>query len=272
MLYDNRLHIINTQPPLFMLAHFLTAQIFNFLLIFCRVGAGVMTLPGIGETYVSARIRVIFALLLTLIVLPFLSHLMPALPASGLMLFLLITNEIIIGLFISTVARILISATHVAGMIISLQAGISSAVIYDPNQSSQGSVIGNFLGIITVIVLFATDLHYLMLRGIVESYSVFAPGKLLPVADFTDTISHLVSDTFLVAIQIASPLLIIGTLLFLAAGIIGRLMPTLQVFAVLTAPQLLIGFFIFITCFSGMMLFYMEFYHERLVSILSYLK
>lgn len=231
-----------------------------------------MVMPGFGESYVSARVRVIFALMITLLLLPLLAKTLPALPDSIFILLLLMLEEILIGLFIGSICQILISATHIAGMIISLQAGISSAVVYDPNQSSQGSIIGNLMGILVVVLLFATDLDHLMLRGITESYSVFRPGKFPPLNQMVETVTHLVSDTFTMAVKISAPLIIIGTLLFLAAGIVGRLMPTLQVFAVLTSPQLLIGFFVLITSFSGIMLFYMEFYKDQMLGIMAYLK
>jgi flagellar biosynthetic protein FliR len=255
-----------------MLAHFLISQIFSFFLIFCRLGSALMVLPGFGETYVSANIRLCFALFVSLVLMPALGPAMPPFPQSNLLLFLIIANEILIGVFIATVCKIIIAVTHVAGAIFSVQSGISSAVIFDVNQSSQGTLIGNFFGIITIVLLFATDLHYLMLRGITESYAVFPVGRLPPLGDFAKTIAHTVSDTFAIAAQISAPILIIGTLLFLGAGVISRLMPSIQVFFVLTAPQLLVGFFIFITTFSAIMLAYMEFYKDRIMAIMGYLK
>ena len=231
-----------------------------------------MLIPGFGEVYVSTRIRLILALAISLILSPVLSNIMPQFPNSVLRLLLIITNEIFIGLFIGAICKMIISVTHVAGMIISLQIGISSAVIYDPNQSSQGSLIGNLMGLMTILFLFATNLHHVMLRGVTESYMVFAPGKMPPLHDFAMTISHLASDSFIMAVQISAPLIIVGTLMFLAAGIIGRLMPTLQVFSVLTSPQLLVGFFILMTSFSAIMLYYIEFYREKIAFVFGYLK
>jgi len=255
-----------------MLEHFLISQIFSFFLIFCRVGSGIMVLPGYGETYVSANIRLCFALMVTLVLTPVLGPAMPPLPPSNTILFLMVANEILIGIFIGTICKTIIAVTHIAGAIFSVQAGVSSAVIFDVNQSSQGSIVGNFFGIITIVLLFSTNLHYMMLRGITESYTVFPVGKLPPLGDFASTIAHITSDTFTTAVQISAPVLITGTLLFLGAGIISRLMPTIQVFFVLVAPQLMVGFFIFITTFSAIMLFYMEFYKDRIMAIMGYLK
>ncbi len=255
-----------------MLEHFLISQIFAFFLIFCRVGSGIMVLPGFGETYVSARIRLSLALIISLLLTPLLISTIPPIPASSLTLALLITAEVLTGILIGSICQILISIMHIAGTVLSVQAGVSSAVVFDVTQQSQGSIIGNFLGIIAVVLIFTTNLHHVMIRGITESYTVFAPGKFPPIGDFAQTAAHMVSDTFNMAIQISAPLIIVGTLVFVGAGIISRLMPTMQVFFVIIAPQLMVGFFIIITTFSAFMLWSLEFYKDKLASFITYLK
>lgn len=255
-----------------MLQHFLISQIYTFLLIFVRIGSGVMVMPGFSETYVPQTVRLVFVLMISLIMTPVLSHVMPPIPSSGIAFTLLILGEILIGVFVGTICQILIAVTHVAGMIFSIQAGVSSAVIFDVDQNSQGSLIGNFLGILTIVLLFTTDLHHMMLRGVTESYAIFVPGKFPPLGEFVGSIAHTVSDVFTMAVQIAAPLIITGTLLFLGAGVISRLMPTVQIFFVITAPQLLLGFFVFVTTFSAIMLFYLDFYREKMMAIMGYLK
>jgi flagellar biosynthetic protein FliR len=254
------------------LEQFIVSQIFSFFIIFCRIGSGLIVLPGFGETYVSPRIRLSIALAISFLLTPVLGKLIPALPSSSLALALLVISEILIGIFIGFLCNILISVTHVAGMIFSFQAGVSSAVVYDVSQSSQGSLIGNFLGMMTIVLLFTTNLHLLMLRGITESYSVFIPGQFPPLAHFVEAMTRLLSDSFVMAVQITMPIIVVATLLFLGAGILSRLMPTIQVFFLITSPQLLIGFFIFTTTFSAMMLWYMEFYREKLTWFLGFLK
>ena len=210
--------------------------------------------------------------MISLLLLPLLGKTMPAVPASGLALMLLVVSEVTIGLFIGLICNMLISATHTAGMIFSFQSGMSSAVVYDVTQSSQGSLLGNFMGLLTLVLVFSTGLHHLMLRAITESYTVFVPGHFPPLHDFMETAARTAADTFAIAAQLATPLIVIGTVLFLGAGVLARLMPTLQIFFLITAPQLLINVFILMTCFSAIMLWYMEFYREKLMTIFSYVK
>jgi flagellar biosynthetic protein FliR len=128
------------------------------------------------------------------------------------------------------------------------------------------------MGLLALVLIFSTGLHHLMLRGITESYLVFIPGHWPPLHDFVETAVRTLADTFVIALQVATPLIVVGTLLFLGAGILSRLMPTMQVFFVIVPPQLLINFFIITTTFSAIMLWYMEFYREKLMTIFSYVK
>jgi flagellar biosynthetic protein FliR len=254
-----------------MIEQYLVTQIFTFILIFTRIGAGIMVLPGFGESYVPQRIRLSFALIISLILTPFLEHIMPRVPVSGFAFFILITAEFLTGLFIGTICNILISVTHIAGMIFSFQSGLSSAVLYDVTQSSQGSLIGNFLGLMVIVLIFSTGMDTVMLRGVTESYTVFVPGQFPPLHDFVETATRLVSDTFIMSIQITTPFIIAGTLLFLGGGVISRLMPTVQVFFLITAPQLIINFIVLTGAFSAMLLWYMDFFREHLTHFTGYL-
>lgn len=87
-----------------MLSQFLAAELFAFLLIFCRMGSAIMLLPGFGEAYVSPRVRLLFALMLSLLLVPVIRSL-PPLPTSVLGLFNIMIAEILIGLFIGGLTR-----------------------------------------------------------------------------------------------------------------------------------------------------------------------
>src|SRR5436309_1219260 len=109
-----------------MLSHFLISELFAFLLIFCRLGSAIMLLPGFGEAYVAPRIRLMLALMFSLILTPVI-HFPPA-PATVSGLLFLMTGEILAGLFIGGLARMLIAAMHVAGTVIAYQSSLASAL------------------------------------------------------------------------------------------------------------------------------------------------
>jgi flagellar biosynthetic protein FliR len=243
---------------------FLVSEIFAFMLIFTRVGSGVMVLPGIGEGYVSARVRLVFALIASLAMMPALSPLMPTIPGSPLALIVIIASEVLTGLFFGLMARILLSTMHTVGMILSYQSSLATATMFDSSQAGQGTAIGNFLGMLALVLLFITDLHHLMLRGLYDSYALFPPGNFAPVGDFAEVMSRLVGDTFVVAMKMASPLIAIGLLSYISSGVLSRLMPNMQVFFVIVPPQIWLSFAIISMVLSGMMLWYMEYLENYL--------
>ena len=228
-----------------------------------------MILPGFGEAYVPVRIRLLLAAMFSLLLAPVLQNL-PHMPSNIMSLFNLLLAEIMIGIFLGGLSRMLISAIHMAGMIIAYQSSLASAVTQDLTLSqAQGTSLGNLLGVAALVLLFTTDLHHLILRGLADSYTLFTAGQFPQVGDFANHATHTMSSSFQMAMQIAAPHLVIGLMIYLGAGIIARLMPNIQIFFLLMAPQLLISFFILMICFSAMMLWYMEYFKDSLGSFLA---
>lgn len=252
-----------------MLEKILISQLFAFLLVFCRTGSAIMILPGFGEAYVPARVRLLLAAMFAIVLAPAIPAL-PAVPSTIPALASLIVAEILIGLFLGGLSRMLIGAIHMAGMIIAYQSSLSSAVVQDlTHAQTQGTALGNLLGVSALVLLFATDMHHLMLRGLAESYSLFTAGQFPQVEDFANHATHTMDSSFHMAMQLAAPHLVVGLLLYLGAGIISRLMPNIQIFFIMSAPQLLISFFILMVSGSAIMLLYMDYIKNSLTSFLA---
>ncbi len=241
---------------------FLVSQIFTALIIFCRVGSGLMVLPGFGEGYVSMRVRLLLALSISVLLTPLLQSSMPPIPDSPLSLLVLLVGEIMIGIAIAMVCRFIISVMHIAGMVIAYNASLALAMQFDTTQASQGSLIGNLLSLSAVVLLFTMDMHFVMLRGLGDSYTLFQPGVFPPVDDLAMYYSRLLSDVFRVAIQIASPSIVIGLLIYLVAGILARLMPTMQVFFVIMPVQIFLALFILSAIYVSIMMEFTNFFTE----------
>lgn len=252
-----------------MLSEWLVTELFALFLVFCRLGSAVMLLPGFGELYVPVRIRLLFALSFSFLVAPVIGNL-PALPESVPALFVLVVAETLIGTFIGGLTRILISAVSMAGTIISLQANLASLMTVDVTQiQGQAQVLSNFLSISALILLFSTNMHHVMLEAIVDSYSLFLPGVFPDLGEFSHHATKLLNSAFNMAMQMSAPFIVIGTILYLAMGIIARLIPNIQVFFVMTAPQILLNFFLLMVLMSGMMLWYLDYFKSSLTAFLA---
>jgi flagellar biosynthetic protein FliR len=252
-----------------MLSQFLTSQIFAFLLIFCRLGSAMMLLPGFGEAYVAPRVRLMLALMFSLTLVPVV-HNLPPLPATVTELFGIMIAEIAVGLFFGAITRMLIATVHMAGMIIAYQASLISALVPDIAQGqSQVTSLGNFLSMAVVVLLFTTDLHHLMLKSLADSYTLFLPGHFPLVEDFSTHAVQTMNGAFRMAMQMAAPYIVVGIILFLAMGIIARLMPNIQIFFIMVAPQLLLSFFIFMVTISSVLMWYMDYFKDSLSGFLA---
>ena len=97
-------------------------------------------------------------------------------------LLVLMLHEIVIGIVLGATARVTLSALQVAGSVIAQQLGLGFVTAVDPTQGQQGLLIGNFLTILGVTLLFATDSHHLVIAALNESYRIFSPGEMFRAA------------------------------------------------------------------------------------------
>ena len=221
------------------------AQVWAGGLLFARLGAIVMLLPGIGEAYVPARVRLSLALLLALALYPIVGHTLPALPATlgGTVGWIL--RELIVGLAIGAILRIFMQALTTAGEIVSLQTTLSFAQTANPMQAAPGSTLSAFLALLGVTLVFATNTHHLFIGAIVGSYELVAPANPLVVADFTTMAVRTMSQSFLLGVQLAAPVLVFAVVFNLASGLVARVMPAFQVYFAAAPLSVLLGLSIF---------------------------
>jgi len=244
------------------------AELFPYLLIFLRIGAGLMLLPPFGEGSVPGRSRLHLAIALSVIVAPLVEQYVPAMPPDFAEAALLVIREVAIGLAIGAVTRLVLSALHVAGMVMAFQSSLAAALFFDPNQGQQTGVIANFLNLLVILLIFATDMHHLLLRALIESFMVFRPEAMPPIEDFANLAAQVVSDAFALGVQLAAPLLIVGFLLYLVAGVINRLVPQIQVFFVVLPLQVLTAFVVLMLTLSAVMMWFMRHFDDAVGAFL----
>jgi flagellar biosynthetic protein FliR len=237
----------------------LPADVMVFALVFSRVGTMVMVLPALGEANVPPRARLALALALTLVMAPVVGNAYPP-AAAGTVLSTtgLIVMEIAIGLAVGLIVRMMLGAVQVAGNVIATQTGLAFSQIFDANQGTQSALVSMFLSLLAITLIFASDLHHLLIAGIEHSFALFPPGRLPPVADFMTLAIETVSGLFATGLQMSAPFLVFGLIVYAAAGVIARMMPQLQVFFIAMPLNILAGFVILGLCLSTMMFWFLE--------------
>jgi flagellar biosynthetic protein FliR len=232
---------------------FLPALAAAFLLAFARVGTMVMLLPGVGEMNLPARVRLTMALVLTAILLPAHQKAYAVdLKAFGPMLTMLF-QELIVGAVLGLTARLAISALQVAGSVVAQQLGLGFVTSVDPTQNQQGVIVGNFLSVLGITLIFATDLHHLVIAGMNDSYAIFQPGEMPIVGDVAQHVTKIIATSFRIGIQLSAPFLVFGLLFNLGLGVLSRLMPQMQVFFIGLPLSILLGFLLLVLVIGSMM-------------------
>jgi flagellar biosynthetic protein FliR len=230
-----------------------------FMLCFARIGTMVMLLPGLGELTVSPRVRLTLALVLTMVILPlhrsaYQLDLRAFLPVVQMMF-----QEMLIGAVLGLLSRLTVSALQVAGVVVAQQMGLGFVTAVDPTQGQQGMIVGNFLAVLGITMIFATDLHHLVIAALNDSYVIFKPGEIPVLGDVANALSGTVAGAFRIGVQIAAPFLVFGLLFNMGLGILSKLMPQMQVFFVGMPLSIMVGFLILILVVGAMMTTFIDY-------------
>jgi flagellar biosynthetic protein FliR len=226
--------------------HYATAQqVWIAALVFFRLGSMIMLMPGVGENYVPATVRLSFALMLAFCLGPIVAPSLPAMPSDLGVMAGYIIKETVIGLLIGGLIRLFLASLITAGEVISLQTTLAFAQTANPLQAQPGTTISTFLTLLGLTLIFDTDLHRMFIAAIAHSYSLFPPIKHVPLADAAGLAAQTVGKSFALGIQLAAPVMVFALVFNVATGLIGRVMPQFQIFFVATPLSLLLGLSIF---------------------------
>ena len=220
-------------------------QVWQGALIFARIGAVLLMLPGVGESYVPPRIRLSLALVVSLAIWPLVSGVLPALPATLGGMAGWIIREVIVGLMMGGLLRSFTAALSTAGEIVALQTTLAFAQTANPMQASPGSTISAFLMLLGTTLIFATNTHHLFIAGLVGSYELIAPARPLVTGDFAELAIRTVGDAFMLGVQLSAPVLVFALIFNLASGLVGRVMPAFQVYFAAAPLSIIRGLSVF---------------------------
>ena len=242
------------------------AEVFAVLLVFTRIGTAIAFLPGFSAAWVPVRLRLLLALLLSLLVAPVLAGVLPPMPHTPAALALLLVGEATVGLFLGVGARITFAALQIAGTTAALFSSFANALVQDPIVEQQSSAVAGFLTTLGVVVVFAADLHLVMLRALVDSYAVFLPQAEPPLGDFAAAITRAVTASFALGVQLAAPFIIVSLVYNVGMALLSRLVPQLQVFFFGLPIQLGLQIWVMMLALSGIMLIFLDHFGHALTT------
>jgi len=201
-----------------------------FLLVFARILAFFMTLPLFSYRTIPTMYKIGFSFFLSLVMLTSMESTVIAF--DSLYIFLLL-KEVLVGLSIGLIAYIILSAVQIAGGFIDFQMGFAVANVIDPQTGAQSPLIGQYFYMFALLFLLSVNGHYLLIDGMYNSFQFIPIDSFISFNEiFSEFIIKTFNKMFLIAFQMALPLVGCLFLVDVALGIIARTVPQLNVFVV----------------------------------------
>jgi flagellar biosynthetic protein FliR len=241
-----------------------SAELWTVGLIFLRLASLVMLVPGLGDQAVPARYRLSFALAFAFVVTPIIRDTIPPLPPTLGAMTGQVLHEVIIGLMLGTLMRVLLFTLVTSGEIMSLQTGLSFAQTANPAQAQPSTSMGTFLAMMGLVMIYVTNTHHLFIRAMVDSFRIFPATRPIMIGDAVTLMTRTIGQSFVLALQMAAPLIVFGLVFNIATGFIGRIMPNFPIFFAATPLSLLLGLALFALGLGATGMVFIDHYQDML--------
>ncbi len=205
-------------------------QIQHFMVVFSRVGGFLAAIPVLFSGQAPARIKVVLALFISLVFFPILQPQIASFQFSNGTFLLLIINELLLGMIVGLIARLIFTSVEYGGTVIGYQMGFAAANVFDPQSQRQTSLVSQFQNVFAILLFLSLDIHHYFIKIAVHSYEILPPGNLNFSGEAIPFLMELSSRMFILGAQFSIPVLVILLLSSLILGVLARSFPQLNVF------------------------------------------
>lgn len=200
-----------------------------FLVVLARVGGLVTFAPFWSHRAAPAKVRVVLAMALALVITPVVAPRLSTPPSDYLPLALVLGGELLIGCALGFVGRLVFSALEMAAQVISFQMGFSLASTIDPATRAQTAALGTVAQMTGLMVMLAMDGHHWLLAATVRSFQTVAVGSYPATPALAQLFVRMSADALAVGVALAAPAVVVLLAVEFALAIAGRAAPQLQV-------------------------------------------
>jgi len=214
-------------------------------IVFCRIGACLMLVPGYSSVNVPAQVRLLVALVTTLALAPILIGVLKPLTdnAAPLTLALLICSELLVGSVIGLGGRVFFLALQTMATMMASAIGLSNIPGTPIADTDPAPALVPLIMVSVTTLFFMTDQHWQVLRGLMNSYDVWQPGSRIGGSMALDQLVARLSQAFVLTLRITSPFVVYSVIVNLAVGLLNKLTPAIPVYFIST-PFVLFGGFL----------------------------
>lgn len=209
----------------------IAAFIQQYFLPFVRIGALFMTMPVFGTPLVPARVRILAAFVITLVVVPLLPP-MAVTPGLSLATWLVVIQEIFIGAAAGFSFQIVFQVFVLAGQFMAMKMGLGFAAMNDPVSGVQTTALSQFYLLLVTLMFIAVNGHLILIELLVGSFYTLPPGGFQFSAEQAINLVRLGSWLFASALVMSLPVLTAILIINIAFGVMSRAAPQLNIFAI----------------------------------------
>ena len=222
----------------------LETDYYNWLFVFLRMSAFLLTLPFFAMVNFPATLRVALGALGALLLAP----LLPAFQHANLDFFSLVGvmfQEVCAGLLFGFLARIIFFTVELAGTVIGTEMGLNMAAVFDPVSSIQEQVPSTILSYLSMMVMLSLNLHHWMLLGFERTYSVLPIGTAHLNAALFEMFVSRTASVFTVGLQMSAPVMAASFVIMMVFSLLGRTVPQMNVFGESFGVRIIGGLVVF---------------------------
>lgn len=223
--------------------------IYVWMMVFVRAGGLISLMPVFSGQNIPVPVRIAIASALSFIITGF-GPAVAAFPPDVLSLIFVAARELLIGLILGAVARLIFYAVEFAGQIMSTEMGLMMSSQMDPVSNTNSTPVGIAVFNLGVVLFLASGSHHAVIVAFMRSFAIAPIGQLA----FTHEVAELfVSNTgkiFLLGVQMAAPLMAVNFVVTCTFSILGKAAPSMNVFSESFSVRILAGVAIFGVAFG----------------------
>lgn len=215
-----------------MFSQFGLEKLLLFTMVLARISGLTMTAPIFGTKDVPMQVRALLTAALALLIMPTQWHVEVGYPGSLANYLLFIGSELIIGLCLGLGIVILFSGLQVAGQLIGRTGGMMMANVLDPNSGEEVPLFSRLLFLLAMAVFVCIGGHRMIMAALLDTFASIPPGSGTVSTTIVPAFTDLITQSFVLGIRSAAPVLAAILLSILIMGLISRTMPQFNILAV----------------------------------------
>ena len=225
-----------------------------FLLIFCRITAFFVVAPVFSSRGVPNMFKLGLGFFISLFV--FMTYGFNQDIVMNAEYVLAVIREILIGILLGFIVYMFFTVVQTAGAFMDMQIGFAMANVVDPHTGVSAPLLGNFKYMLMLVVFLMMNGHHYLLTGLMDSYQWMPLSNELfsrmMSGSISDFLVRVFGNTFLLAFQVAAPLVVALFLTDVALGFLTKTAPQFNVFVIGIPIKIIVGLFLLALLVPGL--------------------